>query len=131
MAEGTDRQDDIVRRREFTMFLRIAVGVATVVVGAASLVFLQILEVNKTITDGDAKLREVIDRRIDQAAQEEIIGRIEEFDEDLEPIITDLIEEVELIKADTTTTLERLGTIEAIIRERWGPQLERLRESRE
>ena len=128
MAEGTD---DIVRRREFTMFLRIAVGVATIMVGAASLVFLQLLEVNKTITDGDARLREVIDQRIDEGAQEEIIRRIEEFEEDLEATITDLIDEVELLKADTTTTLERLGTIEAIIRERWGPQLERLRESRE
>ena len=131
MAEDTGQQDDIVRRREFTLFLRIAAGAATVVVGAAGLVFLQLLEVNRTVAEGDATLRDVIDQRIDEDAQEEIIGRIEEFDEDLESIIIGLMEDVEEVKADTTSTLERLGTIEGIIGERWAPQLERLPEVRE
>ena len=131
MAEDAGRQDDVVGRREFVMFLRIAAGVATVVVGAAGLVFLQLLEVNKTLTKGDRQLRDVIDRRIDEGAQEEIIERIEEFDEDLKPIINGLIENVEEVKADTTTTLQRLGAIEGIVGEQRSQHLELLREVRE
>ena len=131
MAEDSGQHDDVVRRREFTLFLRIAAGAATVVVGAAGLVFLQLLEVNRTVAEGDTTLRDAIYQRIDEDAQEEIIGRIEESDEDLESIINDLIEELEEVKADTTSTLQRLGTIEGIIRERWAPQLERLPEARE
>ena len=142
MAEDAVRQDDVVRRREFTLFLRIAAGVATVVVGAAGLVFLQLLEVNRTMAEGDATLRDTmaegdatlrdaIYRRIAEDAQEEIIGRIDESDEEWKSIINRLIEEIEQVKADTTSTLERVGTIEAIIEARWGSQLERLPEARE
>ena len=129
MAGDTDRQDDVVRRREFTMFLRIAAGMVGVVGAVAGFVFWQLLEVNRTVGEGDDRLRDVIERRMD--AQEEIIGRIEELEDDLARTITDLNQNLEEVKGDTERALQDLRIIRGALQDPSGQRLQSLPEAPE